>query len=548
VRLPALAAVAVLAASLLTQTAARAQIDFGGFTDDIPSLTGAREAEMLATYAFAKERPLMYAPLPLLHLPVTPYTEYDDEAPWSEVRVDAALAYARHSLGRCGIVLDRGPLGRTERKKMDAGDPKLLRNAGHGETLVYFVDDIPGRTVGTVAASETKYPFPFIRIQNDVPVLTVLPHMLGLRLNATVSERPYSLMLNDRTLVTAFGASLTGAAGFFDPRRFIYTDEDCDVMREALLRETQCAPRAHVYAGRGHERGRGDTVAERRAARAGRTPWPLGTGAPDDILVAPSQRNDGLMVFALHAGRWRGFFWPYLGSLNVGRDGPERAEVYAGFEQPGGLGLAVQPAGQEIRLLTFAEGNTVEVHSTPWPRPWAKGRTRPVRLDRVPCRVMLAAGPVGQGAERPLAVVCHDRIWRIYKEREPEMTLLPRPAKWASMTRRCNDDVQIWLGLDTPDRALELVRLPAYGPPEPEPLPPWATWPAVREVPFTAVWGGTPRSLDRVTVRRFDAQVSPQWGPAVREPPPSERGQWVRYEDTHGPGWVGFVDGELRVE
>jgi hypothetical protein len=538
----------VFALSLVLSPAANAQIDFSGFVDDIPSLTGAREAEMLETYAFARGRPRMYAPLPLLHLPVTPYTEYDDEAPWSEVRVDAALSYARYSLGRCGIVLDRGPLGRVERKRMDSGDPKLLRNAGHGETPVYFVDDIPGRGIGTIKASETKYPFPFIQIQNHVPVLTVLPHILGLRLNATVSERPYSLMLNDRTLVTAFGASLTGAAGFFDPRRFVYTDEECDVMREALLRETQCAPRAHVFAGRGHERGRGDTVAERRAARAGRAPWPLGPGAPDDLLVAPSQANDGLLVFALHAGRWRGFFWPYAGSLNVAREGADRPEVYQGFEQQGGLGLAVQPAGQEIRLLTFAEGNTVEVHSTPWPRPWHPGKARTVRVDRVPCRVMLTAGPVGQGAERPLAVVCHDRIWRIYKEREPEMTPLAQPAKWASMSRRCTDDTQIWLGLDRPDRELELWRLPAYGPAETEPLPPWAVYPAVREVPFSAVWGGTPRSLDRVTVRSFDARTSPQWGPPVREPPPAEAGQWVRYEDTHGPGWVGYVDGELRVE
>ena len=68
------------------------------------------------------------------------------------------------------------------------------------------------------------------------------------------------------------------------------------------------------------------------------------------------------------------------------------------------------------------------------------------------------------------------------------------------------------------------------------------------EVPFTATWGGTPRSQDRVNIRPFLATVSPQWGPAVSDPKPAEGGVWVRYEDAHGPGWVGYLDGQLWVE
>ena len=546
VRRVVLALVAALAFVLGPTAPARAQMDFG--TDDIPSLTGAREAEMLATYAFAKGRPRMYAPVPLLHLPLTPYTEMDDEHPWSEVRVDAALQYARWTFGRCGIVLDRGPLGRLPRKEMDTPQEKHLRGAGHGETLVYFADDLFGRAIGRLHASGTKYPFAAATLANGVPVLTVLPHSIGRRLNATISERPYSMMLNDRTLIAVFGASLTGAAGFFDPRRFGFDDSECNVMREALLRETRCAPRAHVYGGRGHDRRSYATLAERRAARRTAQPWPLGTTPPDDLVVSPSFAQDGLIIFALQDDRWQGFFWHYPFPRLSGVQRHGYPEIYQGFSQPGGLGLAVHPAAQEIELLTFAEGATVQVHSTPWSRVIhdSKKRPRPVRVDQVPCRVMLTSGPVGEGGPaRPLAVVCRDRIWRLWKDRAAESFPLPRPARWASMTRRCNDDALLWLGTDA---GPELWRIPAYEPIEPEALPDWARWPAVHEIPFTATWGGTPRSLDRVNIRRFDAAQSPRWLPAVSEPRPAETGLWVRYEDAHGPGWVGWVDGQLRVE
>ena len=524
---------------------AHAQMDF---SDEIPSLTGAREPEMLATYAFARQRPRMYAPVPLLHLPLTPYTEMDDENPWSEVRVDAALQYARFTFGRGGIVLDRGPLGRAPREEMSTPQEKHLRGAGHGETLVYMVDALPGRFIGGVEASKTKYPFSAILLQNGVPVLTVLPHALGRRLNATISERPYSMMLNDRTLVAVFGASLTGAAGFFDPRRFGFSDDECNVMREALLRETQCAPRAHVFQGRGHDRWTHATLAERRAARRIIAPWPLGATEPDDLVVSPSFAQDGLIIFALHAGAWQGFFWRYAFPRTTGEPLPGVLEVYRGFSQAGGLGLAVHPAAQEIELLTFAEGATVQVHSTPWMREMrvSSRRPRPVRVETVPCRVMLTSGPVGEGgAARPLAVVCHDRIWRLWKNRAAEAFMLPRPAQWASLTRRCNDDALLWLGTDA---GPQLWRVPAFGPIEQEPLPPWAAYPAVREVPFSATWGGTPRSLDRVNLRRFDASQTPRFLPAVSEPRPAESGLWVRYEDAQGPGWVGWVDGKLWVE
>jgi hypothetical protein len=542
--------VTLLSASLAgAPTPARAQMDFEG---DITSLTGAREAEMLATYAFARERPRMYAPVSLLHLPLSPYTEMDDEAPWSETRVDAALQYSRYVFGHCGIVLDRGPLQRAPRADMEFPNEKHLRSAGHGETLVYFVDDVPGRSIGFLDASRTKYPFPAARVQNGVPLLTVLPHLIGLRLDATVSAERSSMMLNDRTVQEAFGSALTGAAGFFDPRRFGFADEACNVMREALLRETQCYPRAYVYGGRGDDRWQRYTYPERRAGRRADIPWPLGETPPDDLVVAPAFAQDGLIIFALQGDRWRGFFWRYDDPSRPDPTYAPRAEVYEGFAEPGALGLGVHPAGQDIRLLTFAEGTAVEVHSTPWQRRWpGKKAPRPVQTDRVPCRVMLTSGPVGKGAERPLAVVCNDKVWRLWKTRAPEAFALPRPARWASMTRRCDDDAQLWLGVDDAPGGLELWRVPAYGPLEPEPLPAWAAWPAVREVPFSATWGGTPRSLDRVNIRRFDATQTPRWLPAVNEPTPTPvdaTTQWVRYEDLHGPGWVGYVNGRLRVE
>lgn len=533
---------AVLVVSLSAGRAS-AQVDFSG---DVPSLTGMREDEMLGTYAFARERPRMYAPVSLLRLPLSPYTELDDEHPWSAVRVDAALQYARYTFGRCGIVLERGPLQQVPLADMRPPNEKHLRGAGHAETLVYAVDDVPGRIIGIVQASKTKYPFAAAYLQNDVPLLTVLPHLLALRLEVTVSDHPGSMMLNDRTLKEAFGASLVGAAGFFDPRRFGFSDEDCNVMRETLLRETQCAPRAHVYGGRGDDPWTPYTMSERRAARRGRVPWPFGDKAPDDLLVSRVFANDGLIVFALHEGVWRGFYWRYSSPSRPEPDDDRRVEVYHGFAEPGGLGLSVQPAGQDVVLTTFAEGTTVEVHSTPWWRTHGRRTQRPVRVDRVPCRVFLTSGPIGQGNDRPLAVICHDRLWRLHKDRAAAEFPLPKPARWASMTRRCNDDAQLWLGLE--DGSVELWRFPAFEPPEREPLPAWADWPAVREVPFTATWGGTPRSLDRVSIRRFDASQTPRWLPAVSEPPPNTEGQWVRFEDLHGPGWIGFDAGFLRVE
>ncbi len=519
------------------------------FDNDIPSLTGAREAEMIDTYAFTKERPRMYAPVELLHLPVSPYTEMDDEHPWSDVRADAALRYSRYTLGRCGIVVDRGELQHVPRTEMEAPNPKHLRGAGAGETLVYFVNEVPGRFIGSADASKTKFPFPALSVEDGIPVLTVLPHLLGRRLNLTTSETPYSMMLTDRTLKTAFGSALTASAGFFDPRRFGFSDDECDRMREALLRETQCFPRAHVFDGRGSDFWNGATMDERRRGRRGQVPWPLGDGlgkaAPDDVVVSPTFTDDGLIVFALRDQKWRGFLWQYGDPIIRGLATP-RAEVYRGFEQAGGLGLGVHPSGHEIALLTFAEGPSVQVNSLSWERNYGGRGKRPARADKMPCDALLTSGPVGQGASMPLGLVCHDRVWRVWKQQAADAFPLPSPARWASMTRRCNDDAQLWLGLESGE--LALFRLPAFGPPEALPLPLWATYPAVREVPFSATWGGTPRALDRVNIRRFDATQSPRWLPAQREPTPTEGGLWVRFEDAHGPGWLGFVDGQLRVE
>jgi hypothetical protein len=93
-----------------------------------------------------------------------------------------------------------------------------------------------------------------------------------------------------------------------------------------------------------------------------------------------------------------------------------------------------------------------------------------------------------------------------------------------------------------------LLRVPAFGPLEVLPLPAWAQWKAVHEIPFSATWGGTPRSLDRVAIREFQADPTPHWAPAIADPAPRDTGLWVRFEDAHGPGWVGWVNGQVVVE
>jgi hypothetical protein len=531
---------ALMCLAALRPSSARAQLDF---SEDISSLTGMREAEMLDTYAFARERPRMYAPVELLRMPLTPYTEFDDERPWTERRVDTALRYARWTAGRCGIVLDRGPLQQMSRADMNTSTEAMRRDAGHGETLVFFVNEVPGRYIGSLGASKTKYPFPHIFVEDGVPVLTVLPHLVGKRLNVTTSDAAYSMMLTDRTLKEAFGSALTAAGGFFDPRRFGFGDNDCNVMREALLRETQCAPRAYVYKGRGDDRWDG-TVSERRRARRGRVAWPFGGAEPEDLMVSPVLAHDGLYVFARQEGVWRGFFWRYDAPISKRLEGGA-VEPYQGFEVAGGLGLGVHPVGQELSLVTFAEGKRAQVTSTPWQRPIRPNTTRPMRSESVPCDALLTSGPAGREPSSPLVVVCNDKLWRVWKGREPESTPLPASAKWATLTRRCNDDAQLWIGTD---RGPMLLRIPAFGPLEAEPMPPWTQWPAVHEIPFTATWGGTPRSLDRVAIREFVTDPAPHWAPAVSEPPPTERGVWVRFEDAHGPGWAGWVDGKFVVE
>ena len=536
---PLVAALA-LALTVAAPAASRAQLDF---SEDITSLTGMRESEMLDTYAFAKERPRMYAPVELLHLPITPYTEFDDEKPWSTRRVDTALQYARWTFGRCGIVLDRGPLQQMAREEMNTTHEKMRRDAGHGETLAFFVNQVPGRFIGALGASKTKYPFAHVFVEDAVPVLTVLPHLIGKRLNLTTSDAAYSMMLTDRTLKEAFGSALTAAGGFFDPKRFGFGPNDCNIMREALLRETQCAPRAYVYKGRGDDRWDG-TLSERRAARRGRMAWPFPGGEPEEVLVSPVLAHDGLYVYARQEGLWRGFFWRY-GEPVSKRLPTGPLEVYEGFEVPGGLGLGLHPVGPEVALVTFAEGKRAQVTSTPWYRTMRPGAQRPIRTESVPCDALLTSGPVGREPSSPMAVVCNDKVWRVWNGRAPEAPPLPAPARWATLTRRCNDDAQLWIGTE---QGPMLLRVPAFGPLEVLPLPAWAQWKAVHEIPFSATWGGTPRSLDRVAIREFQADPTPHWASAIADPAPRDTGLWVRFEDAHGPGWVGWVNGQLVVE
>jgi hypothetical protein len=200
---------------------------------DVPSLTPWTDADLAGTVAFTRRPPPDRADGPWLTLPLTPWTDAPDA--WDAVRFGAVLRLTRWYLGACRIRVEAAPL-----RVLPRGLPKrhdgLFRTDADAETLVILTTRLDRTLLGyATRAKERRRPRRGLVFARRSVVLTVLPHELGHRLGLPHVTRPYALMIGGpKDVFASTHMAITSGLGFFDPRRFGFTADECATMRRRL--------------------------------------------------------------------------------------------------------------------------------------------------------------------------------------------------------------------------------------------------------------------------------------------------------------------------